>query len=61
VGAAALAAGLAFGLGGQEAARKYLARTENAASTAAAQVQTQQSMNQAQTLPSPRPNVPRGR
>jgi Conserved TM helix len=61
VGAAALATGLAFGLGGQEAARKYLARTESAASTAAAQVQTQQSMNQAQTLPSPRPNVPRGR
>ncbi len=62
VGAAALAAGLAFGLGGQDTARKYLDRTESAASTAAAQVQAQQSMNQAQTLPpSSRPNVPRSR
>ena len=51
VGSAALAAGLAFGLGGQDTARKYLGRTENAANQAATQVQMQQSMNQAQTLP----------
>ena len=62
VGAAALAAGLAFGLGGQDTARKYLGRTESAASQAATQVQAQQSMNQAQTLPpATRPNVPRNR
>ena len=60
VGAAALAAGLAFGLGGQDTARKYLDRTESAASQAAAQVQTQQSMNRAQTLP-PSLEVPRTR
>ncbi len=61
MGAAALAFGLAFGLGGQDTARKYLNRTESAASTAAAQVQTQQSMNNgAQTLPQSR-EVPRTR
>ncbi len=60
VGAAALAAGLAFGLGGQDTARKYLDRTESATSQAAAQVQTQQTMNGAQTLPSSR-EVPRAR
>ncbi len=62
VGAAALAAGLAFGLGGQDTARKYLARTESAATNAAAQVQAQQNINQAQqTLPPTRPDVPRAR
>ncbi len=61
VGAAALAAGLAFGLGGQDTARKYLGRTESAASQAAAQVQAQQGTNGAQTLPPSRPNVPQGR
>ncbi len=71
VGAAALAAGLAFGLGGQDTARKYLDRTESAASTAAAQLQAQQSTASAQaqqsanraqqTLPSSRPDVPRAR
>ncbi|GAC1392037.1 MAG: hypothetical protein NVS4B11_07860 [Ktedonobacteraceae bacterium] len=61
MGTAALAAGLAFGLGGQDTARKYLARTESAASTAAAQVQAQQSMNRAQTLSPSRPEVPRAR
>ena len=61
VGAAALAAGLAFGLGGQDTARKYLDRTESAASTAATQIQAQQNMNrvQAQTPPALRPDVPR--
>lgn len=62
VGAAALATGLAFGLGGQDTARKYLDRTESAASTAVAHVRTQQSMNQARTLPpAARPDVPRVR
>jgi len=62
VGAAALATGLAFGLGGQETARKYLDRTESSVSTAASQVQMQQNMTQARTLPpSARPDVPRGR
>ena len=62
MGAAALAAGLAFGLGGQDTARKYLNRTESAASTAATQIQAQQqSTDGAQTLPTMRPNVPRSR
>lgn len=62
VGAAALAAGLAFGLGGQDTARKYLARTENAASQVATQVQVQQNAKQESTLsPSSLPDVPRGR
>lgn len=39
VGAAALAAGLAFGLGGQDTARKYLNRTESSVSQAATQMQ----------------------
>ncbi|GAC1690768.1 MAG: hypothetical protein PVS3B3_13450 [Ktedonobacteraceae bacterium] len=38
-------------MGGQETARKYLGRTESATSSVVAQVQTQQSMNQARTLP----------
>ncbi len=62
VGAAALATGLAFGLGGQETARKYLDRTESNVSTAAPQIEMQQNMTQARTLPpSARPDVPRGR
>ncbi len=62
VGAAALAAGLAFGLGGQDTARKYLDRTESSASQAASQIQAQQSTSQARTLPpSARPDVPRAR
>ena len=61
VGAAALAAGPAFGPGGQETARKYLGRRENTANTAAAQVQTQQTMNQARTLPSSLPEATRAR
>lgn len=62
VGAAALAAGLAFGLGGQDTARKYLNRTESAASTAATQIQAQQqSTDGAQMPPTMRPNVPRTR
>ncbi len=62
VGAAALAAGLAFGLGGQDTAHKYLERTESAASTAATQIQAQQQRtNGAQTSPALRPDVPRAR
>ncbi|MDQ2713857.1 MAG: small-conductance mechanosensitive ion channel [Chloroflexota bacterium] len=50
VGAAAIAFGLAFGLGGQDTARKWLNRGESAASDAAAKIQTQQ-----QTMPAPQP------
>ncbi len=57
VGSVALAAGLAFGLGGQETARKYLNRAESSASSATAQVQMQQSVDQARTLP-PSQSVP---
>ncbi len=49
VGAAAIAFGLAFGLGGQETARKWLNRGESTVTTAAAQMQAQQSLNQADT------------
>jgi len=45
VAAAALAFGLAFGLGGQDTARKYLARGESTMSDAAAQMSAQQSAN----------------
>ncbi|HET9919251.1 MAG TPA: mechanosensitive ion channel [Ktedonobacteraceae bacterium] len=48
VGAAAIAFGLAFGLGGRDTARRLLDRTENTVSNAADQVQAQQAMNQAQ-------------
>ncbi len=62
MGATALAAGLAFGLGGQETARKYLDRTESSVNNATSQVQMQQqSKNQGRTLPSSFPDVPRGR
>ncbi len=42
VGAAAIAFGLAFGLGGQETARRLLARSENTVTDAAAKIQAQQ-------------------
>lgn len=42
VAAAALAFGLAFGLGGQDAARRWLARSETAVSNAASQISAQQ-------------------
>jgi Conserved TM helix len=52
VGAAALAFGLAFGLGGRDTARRLLERTEGqveqVASSAANQMQEQQTMSQAQ-------------
>ncbi len=46
VGAAALATGLAFGLGGQDTVRRYLARTESSVSQATPQIEMQQSVNQ---------------
>ncbi len=62
VGAAALAAGLAFGLGGQDAAHRYLDRAESSTSQAASQIQMQQTMNNAaQTLPPTRSDLPRTR
>jgi len=51
VGATALAAGLAFGLGGQDTAHKYLERAESAANQTASQVQVQQTAEQVRTLP----------
>lgn len=48
VGAAAIAFGLAFGLGGQDTARRWLSRGENTLNNAAAQVQAQQQYTQAQ-------------
>nr|MBA2678348.1 small-conductance mechanosensitive ion channel [Ktedonobacteraceae bacterium] len=51
VGSTALAFGLAFGLGGQDAARKYLNRAESSVSTAASQEQIQQSTGPMQGLP----------
>src|SRR6266567_112171 len=47
VGALALAFGLAFGLGGREAAQRWLARGETSLVNAAAQISAQQSLNQA--------------
>src|SRR3989440_49977 len=49
VGAAALAFGLAFGLGGRETAQHWLNRTENAASSAADRIDTQQMREQARS------------
>jgi hypothetical protein len=48
VGAAAIAFGLAFGLGGQDAARRWLSRGETTMSNAASQIQAQQAQQQAQ-------------
>lgn len=47
IGAAAIAFGLAFGLGGQETARKLLSRGESTVNTAASQIQSQQQTAQA--------------
>ncbi len=53
VAAAAIAVGLAFGLGGQDTARKWLNRGESTVSTAASQLQAQQPLadGQAPTQP----------
>jgi hypothetical protein len=45
VAAAALAFGLAFGLGGRETAQSYLNRTENTVNSAASRISAQQSMD----------------
>lgn len=45
IGAVALAFGLAFGIGGQDSARRLLARGENTVSNTAAQVSAQQTVN----------------
>lgn len=47
IGSVALAVGLAFGLGGRETAQRLLNRSESTVTSAAAQVQAQQQMNQA--------------
>jgi Conserved TM helix len=48
VGAGAIAFGLAFGLGGQDTARKWLSRGESTVSDAATKIQAQQQTAQAQ-------------
>jgi len=48
VGATALALALAFGLGGQDTARRWLARGESTMTAAASQIQAQQQTQQAQ-------------
>src|SRR2546421_7455409 len=53
VGAAAIAFGLAFGLGGQDTARRWLSRGETTLSNAAAQAQAQQQYAQAQAQTQP--------
>src|SRR5947209_5764414 len=54
VAAAAIAFGLAFGLGGQDAARRWLSRGESAATSATSEMQAQQNMDQMR--PSPQMN-----
>src|SRR2546430_2117933 len=49
VAAAAIALGLAFGLGGQETARKWLSRGESSRSDAASHMQAQQNGSQMET------------
>src|SRR2546421_2041292 len=53
VAAAAIAFGLAFGLGGQDAARRWLARGEDSLSTAANQMDPQQVREQARSSAAP--------
>jgi hypothetical protein len=53
VAAAAIAFGLAFGLGGQDAARRWLARGEDTLSTAANQMDPQQVREQARSSAPP--------
>jgi len=56
--AVAIAFGLAFGLGGQDAARRWLARGENTVSSAASQISAQQSANQANAAQMQAPQSP---
>ncbi len=59
VGAAALAAGLAFGLGGQETARKYLNRADASVTTAAVQVQAQEDVDRTRAFSQTTPELNR--
>jgi len=52
VAAAAIAFGLAFGLGGQDTARRYLNRTESTVSSAADRIDTEQVKEQARSAAS---------
>ena len=61
VAAAAIAFGLAFGLGGQDTARKYLTRGESTMSDAASQMNAQQSTNLADSNASMQANQLRTR
>jgi hypothetical protein len=54
VGSAALAFGLAFGLGGQQTAHRYLERTEQSVSNAAVQMQTSPTSDTSPTQRFPR-------
>src|SRR5256884_3074481 len=58
VGAAAIAFGLAFGLGGQDAARRWLNRGENTVSGAASQIQSPQGMRNDGSAAQTAPQVP---
>src|SRR5947208_13579686 len=58
VGAAAIAFGLAFGLGGQDAARRWLNRGENTVSGAACQIQSPQGMRNDGSAAQTAPQVP---
>ena len=56
--AVAIAFGLAFGLGGQDAARRWLARGENTVSSAASQISAQQSANEMNAAQMQPPQTP---
>jgi flagellar biosynthesis protein FliQ len=56
--AVAIAFGLAFGLGGQDAARRWLARGENTVSSAASQISAQQSANEMNAARMQAPQAP---
>jgi len=56
--ALAIAFGLSFGLGGQDAARRWLARGENTVSSAASQISTQQSANEMNAAQMQPPQAP---
>ena len=58
VGAAAIAFGLAFGLGGQDAARRWLNRGENTVRGAASQIQSPQGMRNDGSAAQTAPQVP---
>ncbi|HYK84353.1 MAG TPA: hypothetical protein VEV19_03235 [Ktedonobacteraceae bacterium] len=53
VGGAAIAFGLAFGLGGQDSARRWLSRGESTVTSAASQIQAQQAQQAQQNMYQP--------